>query len=340
VTPLAVNGMGAITAVGGNVPLSVASIYTSGHRLEELAVEGSDGEKVVGAPTMIGAELQGADRLRVLGMLALQECGARMGGARLPVVVLAPALEVYGRDAGWLLRRILDDTELPLDGDASCVLAVGRGGESQALALVGRLLLSDAWPSCLLLAVDSLVVAARLAREVATGRVAGGANPTGFVPGEAGAALLLSLRADAACAGVIAGAGHCEGGADYVTSAAVLVEAADRALGDAHVRARALSAVCHDGPGDWAQLEELALADGRPPLSLAPHAQRFIPAISTGEVGAASGILSLVTLSFLLTKGVLRSPALAMFTSDGAARGAAVLVPAGARAPRGVNDGQ
>jgi 3-oxoacyl-[acyl-carrier-protein] synthase-1 len=268
----------------------------------------------------------------------------RDSSPRLPVVVVAPALDGYGEevDADWLLSRMVSpmpgDVDLLLDREASVIIAAGRDSATQALAAVEQLLASGAWPACFLLGVDSLVTSVRLAREVATGRVASGRNPTGFVPGEASAALLLSLDAGADCAAIIAGAGHCEGGAAYKTSAAVLAEAADRALADAHVRPRTLSAIAHDGPGNWEQLEELTLADAWPPLSLAPHAQRFIPAISTGEVGAASGILSLTVLSFLLMKGVLQRPALALFSSRGAARGAAVLVPAGPRVPRGVND--
>jgi 3-oxoacyl-[acyl-carrier-protein] synthase-1 len=186
----------------------------------------------------------------------------------------------------------------------------------------------------LLLAVDSLVVPARLAADLAAGRVAGVHNPTGFVPGEAGAALLLSLRPDSRARAIITGAGHCDGGPTFLTAAAVLVEAAERALLDARLPAPALAAICHDGAGDWGQIGELALADGRPPLSLAPQAQRFLPAISTGEVGAASGVLSLAILAFLLAKGVFRRPALALFSSDGAARGAAILAPSASPARR------
>jgi 3-oxoacyl-[acyl-carrier-protein] synthase-1 len=205
---------------------------------------------------------------------------------------------------------------------------------SGALDAVERLLLLQEWPACLLLGVDSLVATERLVREVAGGRVAGPRNVTGFVPGEAAAAVRLSLRMqddtddDDGWPAIITGWGRgVGGGAEPASSAAALAEAADRALAAAGLPAAALGAVCHDGSGDWGQLEELALADRQPPLSLAPQAQRFMPAISTGEVGAAAGVLSLAFLSMLLSKGVLSQPALAMFCADGAARGAAVLVP-------------
>jgi 3-oxoacyl-[acyl-carrier-protein] synthase-1 len=313
----------------------VASIYTNGQRFETLKTIGADGRPVVGAPAMIDGAVQGADRLRVLALRALQECAAGLREPPLPVLVCAPPLEGFARDAR-LLDRLLDGTGLAVDRPASRVLAPGRGTTNDALALAGSLLLSEVWPACLLVAVDSLIAPPRLSREVAAGRVAGAQNPTGFVPGEAGAALLLSLRPEIGCAAIIAGGGHCAGGE---TPSAVLSLAAVDALADAHVPARALGAICHDGPGDWAQLEELALADGRPPLSLAAHAPRFIPAVTTGEVGAAAGVLSIATLAYLLMSGVLQRPALAMFSSDGPARGTAVLVPAGSRLFRAGSDG-
>jgi len=327
---IAIEAMGAITAVGDNLALSVASIYTSGRRCEALAALGADGRPVIGAPAMIGDDVRGIDRLRVLALMAVQECLGDQLEAQppLPVVVCAPVLEPFGRDASWFLQRMLDDADPALDSEGSRVIAGGRGVLPDALVLAEQRLVSQEWPACLLVGVDSLVAPARLAREVEAGRVAGPGNATGFIPGEAAAALLLSLRADAGSAAIIAGVGRCEGGPPFSTTAAVLADAAERALANAGVTAPGLGAICHDGPGDWAQLEELALADARPPLSLVPAVQRLIPSISIGEVGAAAGVLSLAIVALLVSKGVVQRPSLAMFAADGPARAAAVLASA------------
>ena len=327
---IAIEAMGAITAVGDNLALSVASIYTGGRRCEALAALGADGRPVIGAPAMIGDDVRGIDRLRVLALMAVQECLGDQLDAQppLPVVVCAPVLEPFGRDASWFLQRMLDDADPALDSEGSRVIARGRGVLPDALVLVEQRLVSQEWPACLLVGVDSLVAPARLAREVEAGRVAGPGNATGFIPGEAAAALLLSLRADAGSAAIIAGVGRCEGGPPFSTTAAVLADAAERALANAGVTAPGLGAICHDGPGDWAQLEELALADARPPLSLVPAVPRLIPSISIGEVGAAAGVLSLAIAALLLSKGVVQRPSLAMFAADGPSRAAAVLAPA------------
>jgi 3-oxoacyl-[acyl-carrier-protein] synthase-1 len=329
VIPLAIEAIGAVTAVGDNLALSVAAIYTHAQHFEVLDAVGGDGRPIVGAPAPIGAAATAVDRLHLLSLVALRECGARFGAALLPLIVCAPALGDLGGDGASLVQRLIADSGLPIDAGASRVLEVGRDGVMPALALARRLLSSQAWPACLLLAVDSLVVPARIAREVAAGRVAGAHNPTGFVPGEAAAALLLSARDVAVRVPVIAATGSAGGGPALFTAAAVLARAAERALANARRSPGSLGAVCHDGPGDWTQIEELAVADGRSPLAAAPDAQRFLPAISTGDVGAASGVLSLALLAFLLAKGVLTGPALALFVGEGAARGAAVLLPPG-----------
>jgi 3-oxoacyl-[acyl-carrier-protein] synthase-1 len=321
--------MGAVTAVGDNLPLSVAAIYTSGRRCEALTTLGADGRPVIGAPAAIGDDVRGIDRLRVLALMALQEClGDRFEQPPLPAVVCTPSLDPFGCEPRWFLERLLDDADLALDPRGSRIIARGRGTLLDALAVAEQLLLTHEWPACLLIGVDSLIAPARLACEVEAGRVAGPGNATGFIPGEAGAAVMLSLRADAGSAAIIAGDGRCDGGPLFNTVAAVLADAADQALGNADVDASVLAATCHDGSGDWAQLEELALADARPPLSLAPQAMRLIPSISTGEVGAAAGVLSLAIVALLLSKGVLQQPALVMFAADGPARAAAVLAPA------------
>jgi len=325
---LGISAMGAVTAVGDNLPLSVASIYTHAQRFENLGPLAADGQPVVGARAPIGAELAGVDRLRALALLALRECGARLGGARVPLVICAPALGAFGSDAGTFLRQVIADSELPIDAGASRVLEEGRGAHVRALAIAARLISVEAWPACLLLGVDSLITPERVAREAAAGRIASERTPTGFVPGEAGAALWLAAAGTTESSVTIAGTGDCAGGPGFRTGAAVLAEAAERALAGVRLDGAALGAVCHDGSGDWAQVEELALADGRPPLSGAPHAQRFLPAISTGDVGAASGVLSMALLSFLIAKGVIRRPALALSATDGPARTAVLLAPA------------
>ena len=207
---LAIEAMGAITAVGDNLPLSVASIYTNARRYQALATVGADGRAVIGAPTLIGDDVQGVDRLRVLAMLALRECGAggrdgsgiARGGVpasprsvRLPMIVCAPALEPFGCDAEWLLQRLVDDADLPIDRDASRVFASGRGELSWVR--------SSWWSGCCCCRSGRLAICSGSIRwSLRSGWWArwrrGGwparAMSTGFVPGEAAAALRLSLR--------------------------------------------------------------------------------------------------------------------------------------------------
>ncbi len=49
-------------------------------------------------------------------------------------------------------------------------------------------------------------------------------------------------------------------------------------------------------------------------------------AVGSGT-GAASGILSLVTLAFLIEKQVIADPGLCLFAAEGTSRGVAILTP-------------
>src|SRR5256885_1241321 len=171
--------MGAVTAVGDNLPLSVAAIYTHAQRFENLGPLAADGQPVVGARAPIGAELEGVDRLRALALLALRECGARLPDVRVPLGICAPVLGAFGSDAGCFLRQVVADSGLPVDVDASRVIEAGRGAHVRALALARRLISVEAWPACLLLGVDSLITPARVARDLAAGRIASERTPTG-----------------------------------------------------------------------------------------------------------------------------------------------------------------
>jgi hypothetical protein len=315
VIPLAIEAMGAVTSVGGRLVRTAASI-DSMMRLFNAAVETeADDGPGIGAPSpQVAAAVHGVDRLCTLAAIALRECGAAR--ERIPIVVCAPALDDFGCDTGGLLDGIRRDVPVSSDRNASRVLTGGRSSIVEALGWAGRLLTSGGWPACLLLGIDS--------RDGSRG---GGNGRSRFVPGEAGAALRLTARVDRRCAAVIAGVGHCERAVRQKTGAAVLSQATQDALDVAAIPAARLAAVCSDGPGSAEHLEELAMALGRPPLCLARDPEMIIPAMSVGEVGAAAGVLSLVVLSFLFTKGALRGPALASFSSDGTARGAAVLSP-------------
>jgi 3-oxoacyl-(acyl-carrier-protein) synthase len=103
--------------------------------------------------------------------------------------------------------------------------------------------------------------------------------------------------------------------------------AIDRAVADAKLPNALFAALVHDLPSSQAGFAELAWVKGCPSLRTSPEVQIVSPPFSTGATGAASGILSLVTLAFLIEKQVIADPGLCLFAAEGTSRGVAILTP-------------
>ena len=330
-TTLAVQSIGAVTAAGPNAALTMAAIHARSQLFGDTNVAGPAGDPITGALTPLLPKPGRIERLAALGLLALAECAAGQPESPLPLplLVCAPTAVDLGEPEGRLLDRIVADAARPIDLSRSRVIAQGKDALPEALAVAEQMLAARQVLGCYLLGTDSLIAPTRLRRLVRAGLVVDGVNSDGFVPGEGAAALLLVPRRDRATMAVIAGLGRARD-ADLANGEAAtgraIGEAIDRALADAYVKPAQISAVVHDLSGQYALFEELALASARPPLVALPGLKMIQPAFATGEIGAASGVLSLAAAAFLLEHGVAREAAVALFTSDGPSRSAAVLV--------------
>ncbi len=184
-------------------------------------------------------------------------------------------------------------------------------------------------PGCYLLGADSLVTPERLRRLAADDLLVDGVNSDGFIPGEGAAALLLIPHIDRATKATIAGLGTARDGGlakgDPATGQAI-GQALEQAIAHARVKVAQISLATNDLSGRYALFEELSLAAARPPLATMRRLKMIQPALATGEIGAASGVLSLAALTFYLECEVAKEAAVALFTSEGAGRTAAVLV--------------
>jgi 3-oxoacyl-[acyl-carrier-protein] synthase I len=331
VTALAIRSIGAITAGGSTATLTMAAIHGRFQLFGDTKASGPAGDPITGALTPLTPKLRGVERVAGLGLLALCECvaAAPESPAALPLIVCAPSAVDLGATEGELLDRILADAALPIDLARSRVIARGKDALPEALTIADQMLRARQPGGCYLLGADSLVTPERLRRLVSAGLVVDGVNSDGFVPGEGAAALLLLPREDRGTMALIAGVGTARDpglakGAPATGQA--IGQALEQAIAGARVRPALISAMAHDLSGSYALFEELALAIGRPPLASIRGLKMIQPAFATGEIGAAAGVLSLAALAFLLEREVAKEVAVALFTSDGPARGAAVLV--------------
>jgi 3-oxoacyl-[acyl-carrier-protein] synthase I len=328
---LAIQSLGTFTSVGGDVPMTMASLLTQFQAFDDLAALASDGEPLTGAATPLSPRLTGVARLGALGLLALRECAAAaQPGAPLPVLVCAPDPADLQISPGGLLELVTADAGIAVDRQQSRVFARGRIAVLEALIAARTLLTTRRATGCYLVGVDSLVMGDRPRRLVQQGRVLDGNSVDGFVPGEGAAALLLTAdgKGLAVIAGLGTGAEPAGGNEELPVTGAGLHEAALRALAESGTPGTQLAAVVHDVSGVHRDFEELLLARTRPPMDVAQQAQVYAPALSVGEIGAAAGPLALAMLAFFIQQGVVDGPGLCLFRSSDQARGAAAVTPA------------
>ena len=334
---IAVEAAGAITPVGLGLADTMAAIYTRVQLLEDLGVLDTDGEPLSGMKVPFADDLAGPERLAAMAHEVLGECTAAVAadGAKLPLILCCPEAEVFGPEAkdfpARLLAEVIAKAPIPLDAGRSRVVARGREGVLEALGAALALLKDASVPYCLVGGVDSLVDDERARALVDGERLLTQANKDGFVPGEAGALLLLTNRREpGALASWLAAASGNEAatrGSDRPITGAGMQEAMTKALALAKTPFEALTCLAHDFSGEARYFEELLLASSRLAKASASHAVE-IPALSVGETGAAAGFLTMAMLAFLHGKGVHAGPSLAVLSCDGPERGAVVLGPA------------
>jgi 3-oxoacyl-[acyl-carrier-protein] synthase-1 len=297
----------------------------------DTGLDGPAGNPITGALTPLRPKPGRLDRVAGLGLLALTDCAAGLPPSPLavPVFVCSAETSDLGSPEGELLEAILAGAPFPVDRARSRILARGKDALPEALASIARLLTAREAPGCYLVGADSLIGRKRLRRLARAGTIVDGVNSDGFIPGEGAAALLLAPHADRATKAIIAGLGSARDAGLAKGQAATgqaIGQALDQALAEARLPPARLSAAVHDLAGQYALFEELALATARPPLASLPALKMIQPAIATGELGAASGVVSLAAAAFFLERGVAGEAAAALFMSAGPSRGAAILV--------------
>jgi 3-oxoacyl-[acyl-carrier-protein] synthase-1 len=330
-TTLAVQSIGAISAGGPSAAQTMGAIHARIQLFGDTKLVGPAGDRITGALTPVEPKLGGVERIAALGTLALAECATAFpeSSIPLPLIVCAATAADLGDPEGKLFDAILANAAFPIDRVRSRIIARGKEALPEALTVAEQLLRSRQAPGCFLLGTDSLVTPQRLRRLAADDLLVDGVNTDGFVPGEGAAALLLAPHLDRATKATIAGlasardAGLAKG--DPATGQAI-GQAMEQAIADARLKPAQISVATNDLSGRYALFEELALAMARPPLAAMPGLKVIQPALATGEIGAASGVLALAALTFFLEREVAKDAAAALFMSEGPGRTAAVLV--------------
>jgi 3-oxoacyl-[acyl-carrier-protein] synthase-1 len=340
VRPLAIQAVGAFTGAGSSAPRALGSLRLGLKFFGELPTLDANGDPLIGAPTPLDLKaVRGVERLVTMGAVAFGECASkREGPAALLLCLPRPVGDASVPEK--VLTRLSAEAPFPIDAAASRAFAGGRTAVFDALAEAERLLSTRVVSSVYLGGVDSLIDREPIDRALRAGQLKVG-TVEGFVPGEGAAFLRLGVSLEEGTLGILSGRGlaaePAPRGAGHPNTGEGLAGAARAALADAGASISVVGAFLHDASGDRFGFREAAMAVSRLGPRAEPAPAVWAPGTCTGELGAAYGPFALAAAATFLHRKVAAGPAaLVLGTSDGPARGAAVvtLPPTPAQPPR------
>jgi 3-oxoacyl-[acyl-carrier-protein] synthase I len=320
---LAVHAIGACTGLGPDTGSTMGALLTEIR--PRLEVPFGHATTSVAA-IALQPRPSGPSRLVAMAAAALGEVGEAESPWPVPVVLCCPGADEVACAPQALLDRLVAQEPALVTAPGSRVFHGGRQDLPQALGSVDKLVAASAG-ACVLLGVDSLLDRSRLAMVDHRQGLRSPEHRGGVVPGEAAVALLLAPsqrgRARPQIAALVTGqvvAGSLPG-----ASLAALVE---RALAEAGVPAVQVGGVAHDLTGT-AGLEEIHVVMGK--LPLAGVTRLWTPHESAGEVGAASGILTIAMMAFFRERDVYPGAGLCIASDDNGFRAVALITMADGR---------
>lgn len=273
---------------------------------EELPYRDNQGEPVIGAPVPeVGPELDRDQRLVEILALALKDCLKDHPSLRTPHVPLLVCLAEENRPGGAasfassIQAAIETKIGSKFHREQSRTIATGHAAGFEALRLARKLLQASDIPACLVCGVDSYINARSLLWLDQHWRLKTPASEHGLIPGEAAAAVLVQRTPSAESALEIVGLGFGQEKAHVLSEEPLLglglTAAARAALAEAGLGFHEMDWRVSDVTGEQYGFKELPLVEGRLVRKVRKIPQPiWHSADSTGDTGAAAGIVQLV----------------------------------------------
>ncbi|MFZ1987191.1 MAG: hypothetical protein WAU91_22465 [Desulfatitalea sp.] len=333
---IAIEACGMVSSVGLSAPAACAAIRCGLTHFSETRFMDSHGQWITGAQVPLETPWRGRAKLAHMAALAVREASAGLDEKEIrqtPLVLCLAEPERPGRfpdQDAHLLAEVQKRVGIQFHPQ-SMIIANGRVGGVRALEKVQAFLGSGLCRYCMVAGVDTYLTAKTLGAYEKEQRILTEKNSDGFIPGEAGAAALLtaarqSSHAPLAIQGLGFGQEKAYLGSGHPLRADGLVQAikaalamAGRDLGDLDYRLCDLS-------GEQYYFKEAALALTR---VLRKRKEAFDiqhPAECIGETGAAIIPVLLAVASAAIRKGYSKGEGiLCHCANDDGQRGALVL---------------
>ena len=332
---LAIVGSGMVSGVGLNSPASCAAIRCGISNFQETRFIDSEGEWVVGSVVPLKKICWGKEKLIRLASLAIQECLQHNVDIVVEETPLLLCLSEHSRpgrmiqDDYQLLKEIQSDL-CKLFNQESMVISEGRVSVAAALYQASTLIYKKGFKHVLIAATDSLLVDTTIDYYQDQERLLTSSNSNGFIPGEAGAALLIGSVADKneqmlCCQGIGFSneSSHVESEEPLVANG--LASAIKKSLIDAGMHESMLGFRIVDFSGEQYFFKEASLAFNRIDRTHRSDFDTWHPADCIGEVGAAIGAIMISILKTSYEKNYSKGDkVLAHFSNDNGKRAALI----------------
>jgi 3-oxoacyl-[acyl-carrier-protein] synthase-1 len=335
---IAIKNTGLVSSVGLSAPATCAAIRANVTNPTETRFIDSDGEWIMGHQVSLEKPWRGRTKLAKMAAMAISECLTgvqRAEWASMPLLLCVAERERPGRLEG-LEDQLFQDIQQELDArfaPESAIVAHGRVGAAIALARARKLIHEHNTPHVLIVAADSLLTWPTLSVYERGDRLLTPRNSNGFMPGEAGGALLLGLPGNSGellCTGIGFGVekAHIDSGEPLRADGLTL--AVKGALADAVGEMHDLDYRITDLSGEQYYFKETALMLARTLRRRKEAFDIWHPAECIGESGAAAGIAVLAVADAACRKAYTLGPRILMhLANDSGQRAAAVLHYAG-----------
>ena len=295
--PIAILASGMVTGVGLTAPASCAAIRCGISNFTETRFMDEGGEWIIGCQVPLAEPWRGRTKLVKMVVSAIQECLASLEGSRTTKVPLFLCVAEPGRPGrlDGLDQTLLMDIQVELGVQFhpdSKVIAEGKVGGATALMLARQWLQGRRGDYCLIAGVDSYLVAGALAAYEEQARLLTSVNHDGFIPGEAGAAVLVGFPgkqkgASIQCLGIGQGQEQATVLSEEPLKADGLVSAIKAALAEAGCGMGDLDFRITDLSGEQYGFKEASLALTRTLRQRKENFYIWHPADCIGEIGAA-----------------------------------------------------
>jgi len=298
VQPLSIISYGMVTGVGLNAPASCAAIRCGINNFRETRFMDKGGEWIIGSEVPLGQPWRGRMKLVRLIVPAIRECLAvpdNFETEKTPLILCVSEKTRPGRLEG-LDDRLMDEVQDELGmrfHERSEVISNGRTGGVEALKHAMALFNRGEASCCIVAGVDTFLVGSTLSAYEERERLFTSRNSNGFIPGEAGAAVLVcpGMRYTGTGMSVVGiGFGREEAtvGSDVPLRADGLVQAIKEALSSSGLTMVELDYRITDINGEQYGFKEASLAMTRILREFKEDFDFWHPPDCIGEVGAAS----------------------------------------------------